>query len=86
MSGFRLIGDPDSGKPTGVTEAQLVEQGVSYSKVPTYRDFRPGHERHFQADISKWRYLLGYEPSHTIVEGISETLHWCVQHFRQRSG
>lgn len=30
---------------------------------PVYRDFRAGDVRHSQADISKARRLLGYEPS-----------------------
>jgi UDP-N-acetylglucosamine/UDP-N-acetylgalactosamine 4-epimerase len=43
-----------------------------------YRDFRAGDVRHSLADISKARELLGYEPSHRIVEGIKEALEWYV--------
>jgi UDP-N-acetylglucosamine 4-epimerase len=61
----------------------LAEQGVSYTQDPTYRDFRPGDVRHSQADIGKASRLLGYEPSHTIVEGISEAMPWYIDHFRR---
>lgn len=61
----------------------LAEQGVSYTQAPTYRDFRPGDVRHSQADIGKASRLLGYEPSRTIVEGISEAMPWYIEHFRR---
>lgn len=63
----------------------LAEQGVNYTKTPTYRDFRPGDVRHSQADISKASRLLGYEPSHAVVEGISEAMPWYIDHFRQQA-
>lgn len=31
---------------------------------------------HSQADISKAERLLGYEPTHTIVQGVAEALGW----------
>ena len=62
--------------------AALAEQGVSYAQAPNYRDFRPGDVRHSQADIGKASRLLGYTPSHTIVEGISEAMPWYLDHFR----
>jgi UDP-N-acetylglucosamine 4-epimerase len=43
---------------------------------PQYRDFRAGDVRHSEADISKARNLLGYEPSHTIEQGLMEALEW----------
>jgi UDP-N-acetylglucosamine 4-epimerase len=47
---------------------------------PIYRDFRPGDVRHSEADISKARRLLGYEPSHTIEQGLIEALAWYQEH------
>ncbi|HEX4122268.1 MAG TPA: SDR family oxidoreductase [Verrucomicrobiae bacterium] len=47
---------------------------------PAYRDFRRGDIRHSQADIGKARRLLGYEPTHTIAQGLDEALDWYVQH------
>lgn len=45
---------------------------------PSYRDFRAGDVRHSQADITKARTLLGYEPSHRIKEGLVEAMDWYV--------
>lgn len=61
----------------------LAEQDVSYKQAPTYRDFRAGDVRHSQADIGKANRLLGYAPSHSIVEGISEAMPWYLHYFRQ---
>ncbi len=47
---------------------------------PVHRDFRPGDVLHSQADISKAQRLLGYEPSHTIREGLAEALGWYEGH------
>jgi UDP-N-acetylglucosamine/UDP-N-acetylgalactosamine 4-epimerase len=60
----------------------LVEQGVEYALAPIYRDFRSGDVRHSQADIGKARQRLGYVPSHTVVEGISEAMPWYLAYFR----
>jgi UDP-N-acetylglucosamine 4-epimerase len=46
---------------------------------PEYEDFRPGDIRHSQADISKARRLLGYVPTHTVEQGLRETLRWYRQ-------
>ncbi len=43
---------------------------------PIYRDFRSGDVRHSQADIGKANRLLGYEPTHTIEQGLDEALAW----------
>jgi UDP-N-acetylglucosamine/UDP-N-acetylgalactosamine 4-epimerase len=47
---------------------------------PAYRDFRAGDVRHSQADISKARNLLGYEPTHRIGDGLKEAMMWYVSH------
>jgi UDP-N-acetylglucosamine/UDP-N-acetylgalactosamine 4-epimerase len=47
---------------------------------PTYRDFRAGDVRHSLADISKAHRLLGYEPTHTIGDGLSEAKEWYLDH------
>jgi len=46
---------------------------------PVYRDFRAGDVRHSQADISKAKKLLGYQPSHRIQEGLHEAMRWYVE-------
>jgi UDP-N-acetylglucosamine 4-epimerase len=43
---------------------------------PTYESFRAGDVRHSLADISKIRERLGYRPSHTLRQGLSEAIHW----------
>jgi len=62
----------------GIKDA-LKENGVKYNNEPTYRDFRPGDVRHSQADISKARAKLGFEPSHTIQQGVHEAMPWYVK-------
>ena len=41
-----------------------------------YEDFRAGDIRHSQADISKARRLLGYEPTHDLRSGLRVALPW----------
>ena len=47
---------------------------------PIYRDFRAGDVRHSLADISKAHRLLGYEPLHTVGDGLSEAMEWYLRH------
>ena len=49
---------------------------------PQYRDFRAGDVRHSLADISKAKNLLGYEPSHTIDQGLDEAIDWYIENHR----
>ena len=51
---------------------------------PQYRDFRAGDVRHSEADISKAQKLLGYEPSHTVEQGLTEALEWYRQNTLNR--
>jgi nucleoside-diphosphate-sugar epimerase len=44
---------------------------------PTYQDSRVGDVRDSQADISKARALLGYEPATSFEDGLRRTLEWC---------
>ncbi|GAU09567.1 NAD-dependent epimerase/dehydratase family protein [Desulfoplanes formicivorans] len=45
---------------------------------PVYRDFRPGDVRHSLADITRARTLLGYEPTHSVRQGLDTTAAWYV--------
>jgi len=45
---------------------------------PVYRDFRVGDVQHSLADISKARTLLGYQPTHRISQGLTESLEWYI--------
>ena len=58
----------------------LASYRVSPNTQPFYRDFRSGDVRHSQADIGKAQRLLGYEPTHRLADGISETLTHYVAH------
>lgn len=46
---------------------------------PLYRDFRVGDVRHSQADISKAKRLLGFEPTHPLDAGLQQAMNWYVE-------
>jgi UDP-N-acetylglucosamine 4-epimerase len=50
------------------------------ARSPEYREFRPGDVRHSNADISKSRQLLGYEPLYDLKTGLDEAVRWYVAH------
>jgi len=60
----------------------LGSNGIQYDRQPVYADFRAGDVRHSQADISKARQLLGYEPMHDIVQGLEVAMPWYTQFLR----
>ncbi|ROV57658.1 Vi polysaccharide biosynthesis UDP-N-acetylglucosaminuronic acid C-4 epimerase TviC [Vibrio ponticus] len=57
----------------------LTDSGISIKGKPKYRDFRAGDVRHSQADISKARELLGYQPEYHISAGISQAMPWYIK-------
>lgn len=57
----------------------LNHNGVNYGKDPQYRDFRAGDVRHSQADISKAKALLGYQPHYRVQAGIDKSMPWYIQ-------
>lgn len=57
---------------------ELQQNNVDYSQSAVYRDFRQGDVRHSQADISKIKNLLGYEPQFDIEKGIARAMPWYV--------
>lgn len=46
---------------------------------PVYREFRSADVRHSLADISKASKLLGYQPTHRIIDGIQEAMKWYIE-------
>lgn len=56
----------------------LSENGLSYQKEAVYQDFRAGDVRHSQADITKITEQLGYQPTHSIREGLAEAMPWYI--------
>lgn len=50
------------------------------SSHPSYRARRDGDIRRSEADISKIRQQLEYEPTHSIAQGLGQALEWYVEH------
>jgi len=57
----------------------LQSNGVEYQSSPVYRDFRAGDVRHSQADISKAKNMIGYEPEFKIQQGIDKAMPWYIE-------
>jgi UDP-N-acetylglucosamine/UDP-N-acetylgalactosamine 4-epimerase len=57
----------------------LEAQGVHYTRDAVHMEFRTGDVLHSQADISKGARLLGYEPSHSLSEGIEALIRHRVE-------
>ena len=72
------------GDRTSLTELfDLIQNALTRRDVrnkisPIYQEFRLGDVRHSQADISKARDILHYNPSHNVSEGINETIGWYI--------
>lgn len=47
---------------------------------PQYREPRQGDVRYSQADISKARDLIGYDPVYDVRQGLRITMDWYIQH------
>lgn len=59
-----------------ILRMELSELGVNTKSTLAYREFRPGDMLNSMADISKAYKYLKYVPSHSLVEGIKNTLPW----------
>lgn len=59
-------------------QQSLADNHISYNLQAEYRDFRAGDVRHSQADISKAKSKLGYEPKYTVSQGLALTMPWYV--------
>ncbi|WP_394739965.1 GDP-mannose 4,6-dehydratase [Natronococcus roseus] len=58
------------------TLAELVRDEIDPSLGLEYGERRTGDAEHTHADVSKARELLGYEPSTSIREGVSQFIDW----------
>jgi nucleoside-diphosphate-sugar epimerase len=56
---------------------QAMNDIVGTAIAPAYAEERAGDVRDSQADITKARTLLGYEPHVQLEEGLRRTLDWC---------
>ncbi|MEZ5571789.1 MAG: SDR family oxidoreductase [Halioglobus sp.] len=55
----------------------LSQRDAAIAQIePVYADFREGDVRHSQADISRASKLLGYQPSHSVDQGLAATSEW----------
>ena len=58
--------------------ADIIKDNIptGSSSEMIFKEFREGDVKHSQADISKAKSLLAYEPSHNVEQGIKETVAW----------
>jgi len=64
----------------GYIESQVISRLPDLKKtIPIYRDFRPGDVRHSRADICKAQTHLGYQPTHTIQQGLDDAMDWYMR-------
>ena len=63
-------------------QKSLAQHQIIYATKPDYQDFRKGDVRHSQADITKISNMLGYQPTHTIYEGIEAAVSWYVNNLK----
>ena len=61
----------------------LSESGKLYQRSPLYKDFRAGDVRHSQADISKAKLNLGYQPEYRILAGITKAMPWYIDFIKR---
>ena len=71
---------------TAVSHAQVHDRtkGVRDARAPQHAEFRAGDVRHSQADISKARELLGYDPQFDVKAGLRLAMPWYVAQARCR--
>ncbi|MFT7005000.1 MAG: UDP-N-acetylglucosamine 4-epimerase [Sulfurimonas sp.] len=60
--------------------AKELKENLPYLEIkePIYRDFRAGDIRHSNANIDKAKKLLGYKPTHTLEDGLKESIQWYI--------
>lgn len=60
-----------------LTLARMIAEGCGVPHIqPVHQPERAGDVRHSQADLTRARELLGYEPIVTLEAGLAETLEW----------
>ena len=64
-------------------EDRLISKVAGLTKKdPVYRDFREGDVRHSQADITKAKILLGYNPQYKISAGLDAAIDWYIENVK----
>lgn len=62
-----------------VDEVTGREQGSSRKLIRFVRD-RPGHDFRYAMDFTRLRTELGWEPRHSLGDGLRETVRWYIEH------
>ena len=67
-----------TGQRTSLNELlRILNRLVNVNVRPIYKETRAGDVHDSQADISKAKALLGYEPTVSLEDGLKHTLDWC---------
>jgi UDP-N-acetylglucosamine 4-epimerase len=68
----------------GMIRDRLVSYKIELRGLqPQFGPFRPGDIRHSRADTSKARQLLGFNPTHTVAQGLDDAIPWFVRHWTE---
>jgi len=59
-----------------MTKYEELQEYLKKNQKPVYRDFRAGDNRHSQADITKAKTLLNYQPTHKAEQVLDEIIDW----------
>jgi dTDP-glucose 4,6-dehydratase len=59
---------------------ELKPAATSYRRLVTFVADRPGHDRRYAMDISKMKAELGWQPRHTLADGLRLTVKWYLAH------
>ncbi len=60
-------------------QLELSKHGVSNLKPAMHREFRPGDVMHSQANISKAKKKLGYNPTYDLRDGLGVSMEWYIE-------
>lgn len=75
-----------AGERTTVNELfRIIRSKIGTELEPIYEASRPGDVRHSQADNSKLKRLLEFEPSHSLEDGLDRTVAWFREGEREGS-
>ncbi|EGU36718.1 polysaccharide biosynthesis protein [Vibrio ichthyoenteri ATCC 700023] len=64
-------------------KTMLETNDIHYTFNPIYQDFRAGDVKHSQADITKAKNKLGYEPLYNIQQGVEKAMPWYIKCLRK---
>lgn len=67
----------------GAIKDSLENNNIDIPGKPIYRNFRDGDVLHSQADISKASKILGYAPTHKILQGIDNAMTWYIKNLKK---